>query len=256
MSDGALLELLNLPRLSARDSIGIPGDIKHLSRFEVHHSDADTDTRSRLLLDNDIAKKIASESLTTFSDVQYDFHKVRRSVAFDSKADMIKAELRVNSGSGIQHSLDKTSHTSMKSSGRSTLDPTASTNTMTPISNPWIMGMLPFVGNHRSSSACRSDIKATSQLGLLLGVTVVCMAPQLVTRAIVAAMGLEDMATLFNWLILLSHMRALIFPIIYNLYSARLRSHSKRHLCQWHSFRVLPVTEIVVESRTDVPSPR
>ena len=78
-----------------------------------------------------------------------------------------------------------------------------------------------------------SETLAAQQLGLLLLVHFICYCPVLMTRFIASLFkdGSSTVSGFVHWLDWLALLRPCLFPIIYLLYSARLRDYCFWYFC-------------------------
>lgn len=99
--------------------------------------------------------------------------------------------------------------------------------------NSIVQSMLPMVLIGGTSFSCRSETLAAQQLGLLLMVHLLCYFPVLMTRftASVLKDGSSTVSGFVHWLDWLALLRPCLFPVIYLLYSARLRDYYFWYFC-------------------------
>ena len=93
--------------------------------------------------------------------------------------------------------------------------------------NSIVQSMLPMMLIRGTSFSYRSETLAAQQLGLLLLVHLFCYFPVLMTRFIASLLkdGSSTVSGFVHWLDWLALLRPCLFPIIYLLYSARLRDY-------------------------------
>ena len=99
--------------------------------------------------------------------------------------------------------------------------------------NSIVQSMLPTLLIRGTSFSYRSETLAAQQLGLLLLVHLFCYFPVLMTRFIASLLkdGSSTVSGFVHWLDWLALLRPCLFPIIYLLYSARLRDYYFWYFC-------------------------
>lgn len=111
-----------------------------------------------------------------------------------------------------------------------------------------IQSVLPrLLAKPSSSTSYRSEWLAAQQMGLFLLAQILCLHPVLLARLLASAMtdGASAVAGFAHWLDWLALLRTCLFPLIYWMYSPRIRDHCYWYLCLCrcrHSLQVVPDT--------------